>query len=227
MSLIYQALEKAQSEKQKDAAPADAAIHAPLSGGERAKRRLAAPLILSAAGVAACAAYFFFFSGTGKTPVRQTPAQHPPGSSGPIVPPDRMPFPDVVPPPAPDRSAVIAPVAASSPADRAPAAMAEPAVQAPVAPAVQEAPPAPQPVPVAEPKIVSVIPPQRPADYDVELPGDITLSGIISDERSSLAVINGKILSEGETVRENIRVKKINKDNVVIEMSGKEFTLSR
>ena len=64
------------------------------------------------------------------------------------------------------------------------------------------------------------------AQEDNALPA-LELSGIIWDESSSLAIINGKILSVGDTVSEDVTIKEINKSSVTILFQDQEYVLVR
>ena len=60
----------------------------------------------------------------------------------------------------------------------------------------------------------------------------VILKGILWDEKNPLAVINNKVLSEGQQVplgdegfSRNIILEKINEDSVILNYNGREFTI--
>lgn len=53
---------------------------------------------------------------------------------------------------------------------------------------------------------------------------DLSLTGIIWDKRKPLAVINGKMLGIGDTIK-GAKVKKINKESVLLRKHGTNYTL--
>lgn len=52
----------------------------------------------------------------------------------------------------------------------------------------------------------------------------LKLSGIATDEKGKLAIINDEIVREGDTIF-NIKVLEITEDKVIVEKEGKEYTL--
>ncbi|MBM3251674.1 MAG: hypothetical protein FJZ11_02680 [Candidatus Omnitrophica bacterium] len=66
-----------------------------------------------------------------------------------------------------------------------------------------------------------------------EILPEIVLKGILWDEKSPLAVINGKVLSEGspipfekgQKITKNIILKKINPESVILDYNEKEFII--
>jgi len=61
--------------------------------------------------------------------------------------------------------------------------------------------------------------------YEASAIEDIRLEGIVWDDvRGSIAIINGEIAKEGDAIG-SMKVLKINKDNVVFDVSGQEVRI--
>ena len=61
--------------------------------------------------------------------------------------------------------------------------------------------------------------------YEASAVEDIRLEGIVWDEvKGSIAIINGEIVKEGDALG-SIKVLKINKDNVVFDVSGESIKI--
>jgi len=211
MSLIYKALEKAQQEKAKDEAPQPAAGAQP--SREEPLITVPAPRVLrvpvaaavSLAGVLFCALYFYLHPDAVTSFVSR---RHP----APVSPAVSEAQKEV-----PAQAAVRDPDSASATTVPVPAAAPVAAMRAPVV-EVRTVPAAPQEVRAAEPALPAAA---------ASAPPDIKISGIISDETSSLVIINGKVMSEGESVANGVFIKKIYKDSVVVESAGKEYVIKK
>lgn len=206
MSLIYKALEKAQKENTKDETPRPAPVQTqplreePLITVPSRVPRIPPAAVISLAGVIFCAIYFYLHphAVTSFFAGRQAKETAP---TAPAIP-GTFPAQEV------KKTAETPPAAVSA----APA----PDVYAPVTEAQT------QPLVQEEARTAEAV---RPAAHGV--PPDIKISGIISDEKSALAIINGKVMSEGEAVTGGVHIKKIYKDSVVVESNGNEFIIKK
>ena len=60
--------------------------------------------------------------------------------------------------------------------------------------------------------------------YEASAAEDIRLEGIVWDEKGSIAIINGEIAKEGDSMG-SIKVLKINKDNVIFDVGGESIKI--
>ncbi len=230
MSSILEALKKVESTGPEAAGPRPSLRTAP---GPRPRRRLRRPLLwgaLAAGGVLAAAAGYVLVT----SPERHAPA--PPAQAGGAVQ-ARLPSPPEPPPP----SAAPAPPAASPPAAAPPAPAAvppAPAVEAPLpvqapppsarirppetppgAPPAAEARRAPAPRASSVPTRQAPAPPPRSAEDSLSRLDDSKLKVMAiawaEDAGRRLAVVNGHIVREGESV-DGYTVTRIRRDDLVV-----------
>jgi general secretion pathway protein B len=199
MSYILDALRKSEQERQL-AEGKSAGVLYPVTAESR--RSVSSGLAIAAAvafglAVAAGSAYFLL-----RTPKPASPGSTPPAQSIGISPPHQPTPPVAVTPPAPPVVAVETPVS-------------EVVIPRPIVPVVP-APEKPLAAPSAKPEVGESRTDEMPS---------ISISGYIrDDEAGGMAMINDKLVREGEEISPGLRLEKILPDGAVFSYKGRRFT---
>ncbi|MFC2149359.1 general secretion pathway protein GspB [Candidatus Auribacterota bacterium] len=95
------------------------------------------------------------------------------------------------------------------------------AQKVPDTPVISEAEPEEKPLPVETEEEIE-FPESRPAVLN-----ELKIGGIIEDQDSSMAIINGTVVSVGDVLRGGIKVKEIRENSVIVTIKGKDYTVYR
>lgn len=209
MSYILDALRKSEQERQAAAGQSASALYPVLVEPPRPGVTWAQLLaVLGVLGIVAALSLWWWTARSPVAPIPVAAPQQPPAAVVAVAPP--LPVQEVAPP------TPVAPVALDKPRATATRAAPEPAPRQPAAPekvASDRAPlPVASPPPTADPPPPPELPPLR-------------ISGYVRDSgEGGMAMINDKLVREGEEVSPGLRLEKILPDGAVFNYKGHRFT---
>jgi general secretion pathway protein B len=211
MSYILEALRKSEQERQATSARGVGMLLPPTATYRPVQRR---GLILGVVlAMLAVLAGLWWLSPA--APAKPSALAASPAVAAPATPPPAAPAQVAVAPP------VTPPPAAPAPLAVAPTASTPTAVLAPPVRSVAPAPAKKTPAPSANPPAAAA-PLADSAETGKGLPA-IRISGFIDDEQGKLAIINDKLVREGEEVAPGLRLEEIVDDKAVFSFKGQRF----